>query len=316
MNINWDYSPLCDLYYRNHPATEDNKLPPIITADDVDKVVLHTMKERIRFKKPGDENFRIIPVIFYNENDRLKTMKESPFIIVKPSVPLPVSDYIQTDDQIYIPTVNPNDEVFYNTAPTWYEFAYTITVGCDVWPQYRRLQTFINSVLFGLRYGQRRIQTNDCPGGTNFREIVFENENSSEDFERNYFQYDFQFHFRMPLNVQEWTALPRIDELVLDVQHFNALNIDGVQIVSDANIDKTTPPGLVIKVNQADESGIAPSPDVDRFIRVWISGGKLFYDNSTCPDIILTVVDGKLYIDGAPIGAYEINNQGQLIYNL
>lgn len=246
MSSLWIYSPLCDIEYRTLPATDDHRIPPIITTDDVDKVVMSIMENRIRFRKPGDSNFQIIPVIFYNENDRLKTMKESPFIIIKPSVPLAVDDYIQTDDQIYIPPTNPNDEVLYNAAPTWYELAYTITVGCDVWPLYRRLQTFVKDVLFGLKYGQRRIQTNDIVGVNNYRELIFETENSSEDFERNYFQYDFQFHFRIPLNVQEWTPLPRIHEIITDVKHYNALNVDGVQIVSDSNLDEK-PPGLIIE---------------------------------------------------------------------
>ncbi len=243
----WIYSPLCNVYYRSKPATKTGVLTPIITTDDVDTVVIETMRDRIRFQKLGNSNFSIVPVIFYNENDRLKSMKESPFLTIKPEVPLQVKDYILTDTQkLLLPEAqNPDDQVLYNVASTWYEFGYTITLGCDEWPLYRRLQTFLKDVLFGLQYGQRRIQTNDQDGDTHYRELVIENETPSEDFERNYFQYDLSINFRIPLNVQEWTPVPRIHDFEITVQNNNALSIDGEQVISDSLIDKTIPPGII-----------------------------------------------------------------------
>lgn len=242
----WIYSPLCDVYYRSFPVNANNLIAPIIRTEDVDTVVMQTMQERIRFRKLGDATYKIIPVIFYNENDRLKTMKESPFLIIKPELPQEVKDYILTDTQSLLlpPDQNPDDNVLYNVAPTWYEFHYTITLGCDEWPLYRRLQTFIKDVLFGLMYGQRRIQTNDQDGDTHYRELILESENSSEDIERNYFQYDLGISFRIPLNVQEWTPVPRIHEFDVTIQNENSVVVNNSLVLSDPKIDLNVPPGI------------------------------------------------------------------------
>lgn len=245
MSVVWKYYPLSDVQYRTLPVTENNLLKPIVTLDDVDIVVKQTMSERIRFQTPGNSNFQIVPVIFYNENDRLKTMKESPFIILKPHVPEQVTDYVLTDTQTVIPVDNPDNQVYYNSAATWYKMAYTITIGCDTWPLYRRLCSFLKDGLFGQIYGQRRIQTNDQDGETHYRELKIESENSSEDYERNYFQFDLDISFEILLNIQEWTSLPRLTDVEFTVKNEVGLNIDSVQVVSDTIIDTNQKIGIV-----------------------------------------------------------------------
>lgn len=247
MEVTWKYYPLSDIYYRSLPDTGDDLITPIVTLDDIDQVVLETMKKRIRFRNKGDDNFKIVPVIFYNENDRLKTMKESPFIKLQPNVPAEDKSNIRTGTQKAIPSDNPNDEVYYSGAPTWYDMSYTITVGCDTWELYRRLCSFVKDGLFGLTNGQRRIQTNDQCGDTHYRELEIIGENSSEDFERNYFQYDLDIQFKILLNIQEWEGLPRIRTVNFDIKNENGLVINSKQIVTDPIVDVTKQVGLIVK---------------------------------------------------------------------
>lgn len=198
-DIIWMTSPLTLLDYRSDLPSD---YVEVKTVDDLHINILNKLKDRIRYLPEGFNKRKIVPVVFYNENDRIKSMKKSPFVIVKPTKPRMVEDQVDVD---IVKRRHENEVDWYiNNSAVMYDFEYTLTVVADNYTLFSRLQLFIKDYLFPQIRGSRSIVVSIEDGISNTRPLKIIGENAQEDFENNYFQYDIDLEFRLGLFIKEW----------------------------------------------------------------------------------------------------------------
>lgn len=205
----WSKSPATGIEYR---GSNPNGLKSVVQFDDIDINVKRTFEDRIRFANPATGKLQDIPMFFYNENDRIKANKISPFFTLTPMEPMQVEDHVISD--MNYKYIQADLKTYTNNSPVWYEFPYKITLGCDNWSLFRNLSIFMKDVVFPLVYQQRYIIiSND--NGENRREILITGESKTEDMENNYFQYDLTVTFRLGMYVLAWKDEYPIDSATI-----------------------------------------------------------------------------------------------------
>lgn len=243
--MSWIKYPISQFEYRKYSLAEFRaNIPTIQEIEDVDNVFLNMLRvgsdpseSRIRYMNPATNKLDSVPVYFYNENDRLKSNKSDPFIIVRPLDNSIVEDHIRTDMEVLD---NPTDEHGFvtNYSATYIEFSYRVSGVSGVYQNYRRLGTFISELLFPLIRGQRWITVSVSDADVeNRRHLTAEYEGQSEDFENNNFQTDVQFTFRLAMYTEPWVAEGRIDLIRLTIGSSTSEGDDGHE--QEVDIDLT-----------------------------------------------------------------------------
>lgn len=161
-----------------------------------------------------------VPVVFYNENDRIKSQKESPIIIIAPvsAGDADDSNYVGGWEQVEYDN-NGHTDYKINQKPVYHTFQYRVTCMVDDWRIFRRLSKFIADQIFPEKYGQRVIIVSEgklAPGVVNRRYIEIVDESKSEDFENNHFQSDVTFQFDIPLHILNWDTAYGIEEVTVN----------------------------------------------------------------------------------------------------
>ena len=141
-NTKWTLSPATGIEYR---ADQPSDYQPIQTFADIHETIMNKFKDRIRYRGK-DGKMTVVPVAFNNENDRLKSNKTSPGIIIGFGGFDEVTDDVRTDLQMQ--RVLDENMIYVNEAPVRYEDKIKITAIATDWDFFVRFCIFLKDVMF------------------------------------------------------------------------------------------------------------------------------------------------------------------------
>jgi len=208
--MTWIGSPITQLEYNN-----DNLLLNEITRiDSVSELFMRTFKDRLRLKLNGTDYFNI-HVLFYNENERVKTLKESPIIVIRPFPP--IEDLNR--QSAYTESIRDGVDFVSNNAPIAHKFQFRVTALSDTFAVHNSCVTGLQNLVFPKINGQRIICTSltSNDGNPDYKYIYITDVVTTEDFQNNYFQADITFDFTMEIYTDEWTDTMSIETLNLNI---------------------------------------------------------------------------------------------------
>jgi len=211
----WKYSPLTLIAY-----SEDNsKISKVTTVDSIDAIFIETFADRLRLKFNPDSTSNTdwynIPAVFYNENDRLKSLKTNPILIITPLKKLEDENYSHNDfTKLPKPIPNRTDltDWYINYSAVYYKCSYRVQGHNDIWEWHQRLFTAVKEQVFPKVNGHRTFIASANGTALNKRYIYIVDENTIEDFDKGTFQFDVTFEFTIGLFVAEWIEAYGIDK--------------------------------------------------------------------------------------------------------